>query len=165
MQVSRFAALAATAVVFTACGGADRRAEDTVPANDAAAQTTTQPPAGPATAAAITGTIHEVRMLGDEQGYRYDPVNITVRPGDGIRFINVSGWPHNVAFDVASVPANGRAQLTANMPDQISELSSRMFVEPNETYTISFGNVPAGRYPYHCTPHLAMGMRGEITVQ
>ena len=26
-------------------------------------------------------------------------------------------------------------------------------------------NVPAGKYNYHCTPHLAMNMRGTITVQ
>jgi plastocyanin len=36
---------------------------------------------------------------------------------------------------------------------------------PNGTYTISFANVPAGSYPFFCTPHLAMGMTGTITVK
>jgi plastocyanin len=104
-------------------------------------------------------------MVGDDKGYRYEPANITVKAGDGIKFVMVSGGPHNVAFDPATVPAAAKAQLTANMPQQMSELSSPMMMNPNETYTISFGKMPAGKYEFHCTPHLAMGMKGTITVQ
>lgn len=167
MRLSRFAAIA-TVIVLAACGGADQQAADTAAADTSAAAPSpaaTAPTTGTATAAPVTGTTHEVRMVGDATGYRFEPANITVKAGDAIRFINVNGFPHNVAFDPATIPAAGRAQLTANMPDQVSELSSRMFTQPNETITISFGNVAAGQYPYHCTPHLAMGMRGVITVQ
>jgi plastocyanin len=105
-------------------------------------------------------------MLQDAQGnYRFDPANVTVKPGDGVKFVMVSGGPHNVAFDPAQVPANAKAQLMANMPQQTSELMSPMMMNPNETYTISFGNMPPGKYEFHCTPHLAMGMKGTITVQ
>jgi plastocyanin len=30
---------------------------------------------------------------------------------------------------------------------------------------ISFAGVAPGAYPYHCTPHIAMNMKGTITVQ
>jgi plastocyanin len=30
---------------------------------------------------------------------------------------------------------------------------------------LSFAGIKPGKYPYHCTPHLAMGMKGEITVE
>jgi len=77
----------------------------------------------------------------------------------------VTGAPHNVAFDLATVPAAAKSQLMANMPNQISELSGPMMINPNETYSISFANIPAGTYNFFCTPHLAMNMRGVITVQ
>lgn len=32
------------------------------------------------------------------------------------------------------------------------------------TYTISFANVPPGTYAYYCTPHLALGMKGKLTI-
>ena len=84
---------------------------------------------------------HEVKMVGDDKGYRYEPADITVKAGDGIKFIMVSGGPHNVAFDPATIPADVKPQLSANMPSQQGELSSPLFSNPNETYTISFANV------------------------
>ena len=77
----------------------------------------------------------------------------------------VSGAPHNVAFDPAEINAAAKPQLMANMSNQMSELSGPMLQGANETYEISFANVPAGKYNYFCTPHLAMNMRGSITVQ
>ena len=62
-------------------------------------------------------------------------------------------------------PRHAKAQLSANMQQQVSELSSPMMMNPNETYTISFGKMPPGKYSYHCTPHLTLGMKGTITVQ
>lgn len=114
--------------------------------------------------APITGTTHEVKMIGDAQGYRFDPASITIKQGDGIKYVNVSGGPHNVALDPASLPADAKAQLEANMPNTISDLSSPMLVNPNDSYTISFGKVPPGTYTVHCTPHLAMNMKQTVTV-
>ena len=56
-------------------------------------------------------------MIGDEKGYRFEPANITVKQGDGIKFTMVSGGPHNVAFDAAAIPAAGKDQLAANIPN------------------------------------------------
>ena len=114
--------------------------------------------------APITGTTHEVKMVGDEKGYRFDPANITLKAGDGIKVVMVSGGPHNVAFDPATLPEDVKGQLAANMPNA-TDFSSPMFLNAGETYTISFAGIKPGTYPYNCTPHLAMGMKGEITVQ
>jgi plastocyanin len=162
----KFAMLAAI-ITALACG------EKHGTTDSAAAATTPSPvasagesPAGGGTAAPITGQAVEVKMLQDPQGnLRFDPADVTIKAGDGVKFIMVSGGPHNVAFDPSQIPASAKAQLSANMQQQVSELSSPMMMNPNETYTISFANVPPGKYDYHCTPHLAMGMKGTITVQ
>ena len=165
-------ALAASAVVLGACAGGDKGAGDTTAvAVDTSAPVTTTPapaaptPSGTASMAAITGTTHEVKMIGDAQGYRFDPANITVKAGDGIKFTTVNGGPHNVAFDPATVPTDVQAQLDANIPEKMGQLSSALKTNPGESVTISFANIKPGKYPYHCTPHLALGMKGEITVQ
>ena len=164
-------ALAASAVVLGACAGADKSAADTsavaidTSASPAPAAATAAPAGGSATMAAITGTTHEVKMVGDAQGYRFEPANITVKAGDGIKFTMISGGPHNVAFDPATVPADMQAQLDANISEKMGQLSSAMKMNPGETITVSLANIKAGKYPFHCTPHLALGMKGEITVQ
>ena len=160
-------AVVSSVIVLGACGGGGDAAADSAaapaPTDTAASVAPTPPPAG--APAAITGTTHEVKMVGDDKGYRFEPADITVKAGDGIKFIMVSGGPHNIAFDPATIPADVKPQLSANMPNQAGELSSPMFMNPNENYTISFANVKPGQYPYHCTPHLAMNMKGTITVQ
>jgi plastocyanin len=157
-------ALLSGVVLLGACGGGEGSGAATDTAATAAPPAVTTPSGGTAMAAPVTGTIHEVRMVGDATGYRYEPANITVKPGDGIKFINVSGGPHNVAFDPATIPADQKDQLFANMPNSMDG-SSPIFVNPNEEWTLSLANIAPGKYPYHCTPHLAMNMRGEITVQ
>jgi plastocyanin len=157
-------------MLLAACGGDKKSTTDS-----AATATTPTPanatasPASPSaaeSAAPITGQTVEVKMLQDEKGnYRFDPADVNIKSGDGVKFIMVSGGPHNVAFDPAQIPAEAKTQLSANMQQQVSELSSPMMMNPNETYTISFGNVPPGKFEFHCTPHLAMGMKGTITVQ
>lgn len=168
--------LAASVAVLGACAGGDKSPADTVgvatDTSAVAAAPAPAPGAAPAgaaatgTAAPITGTTHEVKMVGDAKGYRFEPANITVKAGDGIKFTTVSGGPHNVAFDPATIPADSKAQLDANMgADKMGELSSALKMNAGESVTISFGNIKAGTYPYHCTPHLAMNMKGVITVQ
>ncbi|HEX5831380.1 MAG TPA: plastocyanin/azurin family copper-binding protein [Gemmatimonadaceae bacterium] len=163
-------ALATSAFILGACAGGDNTADsapDTTAAAGVAADAApaTDAAAGAVAAAPITGTTHEVKMLGDEKGYRFEPAEITVKQGDGIKFLMVSGGPHNVAFDATTTPEAAKAQLNANIPNKMGDLSSNMVMNPNEEIVVSFGNVPAGTYDYNCTPHLAMGMKGKITVQ
>jgi plastocyanin len=163
-------ALLASAAVLGACGGGEKNGTDTTkapPANtpNPATPSAATPSTGTVAAVAATGATHDVKMIGDDKGYRFDPADLTIKSGDAVKFTVVSGGPHNVAFDPATVPADSKAQLDANMDQKMSELSSPMLMNPNESYVISFGGVKPGVYPFHCTPHLAMGMKGTITVQ
>src|SRR4051812_13853692 len=162
--------VASSAIALGACsGGGDKKADTSPAATPVAADTTAKTASTPATPtgamAPITGQTVEVKMVGDDKGYRFEPADIKVKPGDGIKFVMVTGGPHNVAFDPATIPADVKPQLSANMPNQQGELSSPLLTNPNEAYTISFANIKPGQYPFHCTPHLAMGMKGTVTVQ
>jgi plastocyanin len=95
----------------------------------------------------------------------FDPAAITIAPGTTVRFINVSGGPHNVAFWADSIPAGAPAVLNAAMPDRMGELSSRFVTAPNETMDLSFAGASTGTYKAYCLPHLALGMKLTITVQ
>src|SRR5687767_7043604 len=156
--------LMAAAVVMSACGGGgDRAGSDTSATGSTAGATPSTGAPATGTASPVTGTWHEVRMLGDEKGYRFEPVDVTIKAGDGVRWVFVSGGPHNVAFQ--NVAADAKGQLSANMPNQLSDLSSPMLLNANEKYEMSFAGVKAGKYDYVCTPHLANNMRGSVTVQ
>ena len=113
----------------------------------------------------ITGKTIDVKMVGDAKGYRFEPANFTVKVGDGANFINVSGGPHQVTFWADSIPAGQAAQLTANMPNTTASLIGPLVITPNQTYIVSFAGLKPGVYHYYCTPHLAMGMKGTVTVQ
>ena len=163
--------LLASAAILGACGGGENTASDTTsvpPAGAAAQPGAAQPGAAGgagATAQQPTGQTHTVRMVGDAQGYRFEPANITVKSGDAVKWLMVSGGPHNVAFDANAIPSGAQPQLSANMPNQQGPLSSPMMMNANEEYTVSFAGTPAGAYNYVCTPHLAMNMKGVVTVQ
>src|SRR3954468_16919120 len=93
-------ALLAGATVLGACGGENKSATDTAAANAAAASTPAPstatprtanpgptPAAGAAAAAPATGTTHEVKMIGDATGYKFEPANVTVKSGDAVKYI------------------------------------------------------------------------------
>jgi plastocyanin len=169
----RFYGFAVAAIALGACAGGETKpgdtthvAVDTTATSTTTTGTSTTVPGGAVAMAPITGKTIEVKMVGDAKGYRFEPANFTVKQGDGAKFVVVSMGPHNVAFDPATIPADVRAQLDANMgTDKMGELSSNMKMNPGESVTVSFGNIKPGTYPYHCTPHLALNMKGVITVQ
>ena len=168
-------AVAVGVITLGACAGGEKKPGDTTHvAVDTSTTTTTStgtstttPPTGGAVALApITGTTKTVNMVGDAKGYRFEPANFTIKAGDGVKFVVVSGGPHNVAFDPAAIAADVKPQLDANMgTDKMGELSSNMKMQTGESITVSFANIKPGQYPYHCVPHLALNMKGVITVQ
>ena len=172
MRFYGFAVAVGTIALGACAGGESKPADTTHVAVDTTAAATTittgtsTTTSGAGTMAPITGKTHEVKMVGDAKGYRFEPANVTVKQGDGIKFVVVSGGPHNVAFDPATIPADVKGQLDANMgTDKMGELSSNMKMNAGESVTVSFGNIKPGQYPYHCVPHLALNMKGVITVQ
>jgi plastocyanin len=137
-------------------GGPVGAARDTSDTSD----TSGRPMARPA-----TGKTIEVKMIGDAKGYRFEPKDVAITAGDAIKWVLVSGPPHDVTFDPDSVPPAARSQLAANMPKQKAPLSSPYLTEVGETYLVSFAGLPAGKYIYYCTPHRMLGMVGSVTVR
>lgn len=152
----RFAFVAAVvAVGALACGKKGEQAEN---------QMSAAPPAAPA--AAPAGPVVEVKMTGNGSSRAaFEPNNITIAPGTTVRFINVSGGPHNIAFWSDSIPAGGAAALNAGMKNTIDNLSGAFLTQPNETYDVSFANAPTGTYKGYCVPHVTLGMKMAIKVQ
>jgi plastocyanin len=168
-------AVAVGVITLGACAGGEKKPSDTThvavdtssTTTTASSSSTTTVPAGGAVAMApITGAIKTVNMVGDAKGYRFEPANFTIKEGDGVKFVVVSMGPHNVAFDPATIAADVRGQLDANMgTDKMGELSSSMKMNTGDAITVSFAKIKPGQYPFHCVPHLALNMKGVITVQ
>lgn len=145
--------VAGLACVLTACGG-DKGSTPAADTTKAAAPA----PAAPA------GATHDVNMVLEGTTYKFVPNEVSVKVGDQVVFHNVSGGPHNVAFLADSIPAGGAAVIDPQLKDQLGPLSSALLIDPNATLAVSFAGAPAGDYRFTCTPHMAMGMRGKITV-
>jgi plastocyanin len=168
-------AVAVGVISLGACAGGEKKPADTTHVAVDTSSTTTTTTGSSATTGAtggavamapITGKTQTVNMVGDTKGYRFEPATISIKQGDGIKFVVVSGGPHNVAFDPATIPPDVKGQLDANMgTDKMGELSSNMKMNPGESVTVSFGNIKPGQYPFHCVPHLALNMKGVITVK
>jgi plastocyanin len=164
------------AIVLGACAGGDKNPADTTAVKVDTSAATTAPTTSAATTTAatgtmapVTGTMHEVNMIGDAKGFRFEPATITLKAGDGIKFENKGGGPHNVSFDAATVPADVKAQLNANFgadKDPNSDLSSKLTgVAAGDAITVSFANIKPGTYSFFCLPHKMMGMTGKVTVE
>jgi plastocyanin len=172
----------AGATVLQACGtgkegsqASSTQGNATPPAESAgaAASGAAAPAAATLSPMPATGKTAKVQMIVDTKGDREDPLNVTVKVGDAVQWVNVSGGPHNIAFFPDSVPAGTADQLAANMPaqsgagpsDKLGPLSGPLVTAPNDTYTVSFAGLKPGVYKYYCVPHLALNMRGTVTVQ
>lgn len=166
----RFVALLVVLVV-TACGGgrAKRATPSGVAARGASAspQPVPQTPGAPNAASFVArGTVHEVRMLLTSDGkYLFDPAAITITVGDVVRWRDVSGGPHDVAFHPDQIPSGAAPILNAAMSDKVGELQGKILFADGDTYDISFAGLPPGTYNYYCLPHEPMGMKGVITVE
>ena len=156
--------LAGLAFVLAACGGGEQKAGEQQTTDQAAPAGETAAPAGEA-APAGGGTTHDVNMVLEGSSYKFVPDQLTIKSGDVVRFHNVSGGPHNVSFWADSIPSGAADALKAGMPDQMAPLEGSLLTEPNGIYTVNFANAPAGEYKYYCLPHLALGMKGKLTVQ
>ena len=147
-------------LLAAACGGEKKADEQPAmtPEQQAPAPAATPAPAG-------TGATHDVNMVLEGTSYKFVPSELTVKAGDVVRFHNVSGGPHNVAFWADSIPAGAAAVLNAGMKDRMGDLSGPMLVEANAVYEVPTAGAPVGEYKFYCLPHLAMAMHGKITVQ
>ena len=113
-----------------------------------------------------TGTMHEVQMVLTAAGeYRYIPEELTIKTGDTVRWINVSGGPHNVQFKAGRVPDGAEAVLNAAMANRMGSMNGGFVMAPNAVYEINFTGAPVGEYYYVCTPHEPLGMVATLTIE
>ena len=152
-----------TLVAFgvAACGSEQKPA-----AAQAEAATPTPGAAAAAPAAEPAGAVVEVKMIGNGTSKAaFEPSKLTIKAGTTVRFINVAGGPHNVAFYADSIPKGGADALKKGMPNPMGDLTGPFVTQPNEKYDVSFAGAPAGTYKGYCMPHVALGMHIAITVQ
>lgn len=134
------AAETAAQVSTTGQAGAGPATDVTTPVGSGSS--TVQPSSG--------GKIVEVKMvMPSGANPRYEPAQVTARPGDVIRFVNTENV-HNVHF--VKGPAG------ATLPP-----ASPYLTQANQTYDVKV-DLPAGSYDFQCDPHVAMGMVGQLTV-
>lgn len=115
-----------------------------------------------------TPRVVEVRMV----DFGFEPADITVAPGDRIRFIQVTTNPHNVEFREAPEAARwgdpGAPVTTVDVilgGDQTPPRMGPLMIGDGVTYEMTIGEGFAlGTYVIVCTPHETQGMKGTLTV-
>jgi plastocyanin len=86
--------------------------------------------------------------------YRFQPSDVTVAPGDTVRFEQMTPMPHNVEF--REVPAG-----TKLGPAQMGPFLTKA----GEVYVLAIDSRFApGLHRFVCTPHETLGMKGTLTV-
>lgn len=116
----------------------------------------------PTSAAGDTVT---VQMIGSTSGYKFQPSMVQIKVGQAVKFVDVSGGPHNVTFDPQDIPAGAEATLSQNMPNQQAKLTGPLVANPGDSYVVSFKGAKPGAYKFYCLPHQSMGMQGVINVE
>jgi len=147
--------VAGLAMVLAACGGEKKSSDQPAAAPEQ--------PGAPAATSTAAGATHDVNMVLEGSNYKYVPAELTVGPNDVVRYHNKSGGPHNVAFWADSIPSGAASHIV--LTDPMAPLSSKLAVAPDEVIELKLNDAPKGEYKLYCTPHLALGMRGKLTVQ
>ena len=132
------AGLAACLAVMgtAACGGSNGSEEQGTETAATATSATTTQTSEAAPPPAATGPTLTI------EDFKF--TDLTVPPGAQVTVVNNDSAEHSVTSDTAGtfdVEVDGKKTTTFTAPTQ------------------------PGTYPFHCTPHLAMGMKGTITVQ
>lgn len=84
---------------------------------------------------------------------KWEPANVTIRPGGTITFKISGGPPHPVK---SGSPPNGDEKFDA------SGCSQDKMAKVGDSCTVKIAK--AGSYPYFCQVHFSLGMTGTITV-
>ncbi len=134
MKYQRLALLTGLVLMVLACGSS----KAPVPA---AARPATKPAAA-ISAPPSGGQAHYQVMMTD---YKFTPDSLNVMAGDTVTWVNQGAAPHTTTSG-----KDGK-------PDGKWDSNN---INPGGTYSHVF--TVAGTYPYYCTPHVKMGMKGVI---
>jgi manganese oxidase len=97
-----------------------------------------------------------VAIKDDGMNMRYEPARIEARRGDVIRFVQEGTMPHNVQFVRNNSPTGAELGDAWNGP-YLNGSGEVYEVQVDERFL-------DGSYEFVCTPHIAMGMKGELVV-
>lgn len=87
--------------------------------------------------------------------FAFEPAQLTVHPGDTVRFVQTGAMPHNVQFTHS--PAGSNLGAAAMGP---------FLTAAGQKYDLVIdGRFALGQHDFVCTPHASMGMTGALTVQ
>lgn len=116
--------------------------------------------------AAEAQRVHEIRLEAnaEKEVYRFSPGRVSARPGDVLVFKTVSGTPHSIVFEGATLSGPAREALNGSMGRRSADLSSPLLSPNGSEYRIVVPALPAGRYEFFCLPHRAYDMRGVLQV-
>lgn len=103
------------------------------------------------------GVIHTIEMTSDTT---FSPAVLKVNPGDTIKWVNNSAFPHTAT---AYHPDNfGKGD---GLPIDAEAWDSGLIPNQNDEWTLTIPlNAPPGTYAYYCLPHEALGMVGLLIV-
>lgn len=101
---------------------------------------------------------YTVKMGADNGLLVFQPANLSVKPGDTVKFVINKVPPHNVVFDDKTIPGGDKA-LAKSLSHKKLEMTPGQGIE----VTIP-KDAPAGEYSYYCEPHRGAGMVGKLTV-
>lgn len=89
----------------------------------------------------------EVKMGADSGALAFQPKEVTISPGDTVKWVNNKLAPHNVVFEGEASSKSHKGLLFA----------------PGESFDATFDE--AGEYTYYCEPHRGAGMVGKVIVK
>jgi plastocyanin len=86
---------------------------------------------------------------------KWEPANVQIQPGQSVTFKVTGAPPHPVVSGDGSNPqGDGKFDAKACTQDKMGKVGA--------TCTIKFAK--AGSYPFFCSVHVSLGMKGVITV-
>jgi plastocyanin len=108
------------------------------------------------------GTTHTVDMTDD---LVFDPDELTIAPGDTVRWVNVGGIGHSVTAYEEEIPADATFFASGGLDSEAAARRSypqQGDVAGGEEYSHTFD--VEGDYEYFCIPHEAVGMVASVSV-
>ncbi len=97
---------------------------------------------------------YTVKMGSDTGVLKFEPSELTVKPGDTVKWVNNKLAPHNIVF-------SGGGKVDDAVAAKISH--KNLLFSPGDSVETTFND--AGEYSYYCEPHRGAGMIGKIVVQ
>jgi plastocyanin len=108
-----------------------------------------------------TAATVEIKLMQTPAGKTYfDPVGVSIAPGDTVRWVQLSGFHSITAYHPGN--DNHELRIPASAKPWDSDILLAEYPKPRATFEHIF-TVP-GVYDYFCRPHEMAGMVGRIVV-